>query len=266
VPSYRLFIALTVATVFVPRAARAQRQTYSNTNAWFQISGDVALNERWGILFDASNRRSGPIDETMANFIRAGLAYELTDNVRVAVGGNYSKSYPYGEIPAPYAVPEWRIWEQLALTHSIGKLDLSHRYRLEQRSRGLRSDPDVDETDVWAHQGRFRYQVKGTLPLRGEDVEAGEPYLTASNEIFISFGENVQYNIFDQDRAAIAFGYRMNRNWRVETGFMEHVVFKSNGIDVEHNHTLTFGLTYTRPAPKPPAGGGGSSNRTHDSP
>ena len=262
-PSYRLFIALTVATGFVPHAASAQRQTYSNTNAWFQITGDVALNERWGILFDASNRRSGPIDETMANFIRAGLAYELTDNVRIAIGGNYSKSYPYGEIPAPYAVPEWRIWEQLALTHSIGKLDLSHRYRLEQRSRGLRSDPDVDETDVWAHQGRFRYQVKGTLPLRGEDVEPGEPYLTLSNEIFISFGENVQYNIFDQDRAAFAFGYRMNRYWRVETGFMEHVVFKSNGVDVEHNHTLTFGVTYTRPKPKPPAGGGSNA---HSSP
>lgn len=242
--------------------ASAQRQTYSNTNAWFQVSGDVALNQRWGILFDASARRSGPIDQAMANFVRAGLAYEVTDNVRVAAGGNYSKSYPYGEVPAQYAVPEWRIWEQLVITHSLGRLDLSHRYRLEQRSRGLRSDPDVDETDVWAHSGRFRYQVKGTLPLSGDGVDPGDAYLTASNEFFIAFGENVQYNVFDQDRATFAVGYRMNRNWRVETGFMEHVVFKNNGIDVEHNHTFTFGLTYTRTAPKPPAGASGA----HDSP
>ena len=109
---------------------------------------------------------------------------------------------------------------------------------------------------MWSSSGRFRYQVKGTLPLRGESVEAGEPYLSASNEIFISYGENVQYNIFDQDRVALAFGYRMNRNWRVETGFMEHIVFKSNGVDVEHNHTLTFGLVYNRAAPKPPEAGG----------
>ena len=260
-PSYRLFIALAVATTLAPRIASAQRQTYSNTNAWFQISGDVALNERWAVLFDASNRRSGPIEQTMANFVRAGLAYEVNDNVRVAVGGNYSKSYPYGEIPAAYPVPEWRIWEQVQLHHSIGKVDLTHRYRLEQRKRGLRSDPDVDDTDVWARSGRFRYQVKGTLPLRGESVEPGEPYLSASNEIFISYGENVQYNVFDQDRAQFIFGYRMNRNWRVETGFMEHVVFKSNGIDVEHNHTLTFGLTFNRPAPRPP-----EANGAHQSP
>ena len=263
----RLLIGLTVSVAAVaPRIAHSQRQTYTNTNAWFQISGDVAINERWGILFDASNRRSGPIDEVMANFVRAALAYELTDRVRVAIGGNYSKSYPYGEIPAPYAVPEWRMWEQLALTHSIGNLDLSHRYRLEQRLRGLRSDPDVDETDSWTYTNRFRYQIKGTLPLLGEEVEAGEPYLTAANEFFIAFGKNVGYNIFDQDRAQFAFGYRMNRNWRVETGFMEHIVFKSNGIDVEHNHTFTFGLTYTRPAPKPPATGGAGSGRTHDAP
>lgn len=259
-PSHRLFVFAAIACL-APQAVGAQRQTYSNTNAWFQVSGDFAINERWAVLFDASNRRSGPIDQTMANFVRAGLAYEVNDNVRVAAGANYSKSYPYGEIPAAYAVPEFRIWEQVQLAHSIGKVDFTHRYRLEQRRRGLRSDPDVDDTDVWASSGRFRYQVKATLPLRGENVEPGEPYLSASNEIFISFGEGVQYNIFDQDRATFAFGYRMSRNWRVETGFMEHIVFKGNGVDVEHNHTLTFGLVYNRPAPRPP-----EANGAHNSP
>jgi hypothetical protein len=213
---FRAFGTLTVALVgvFAPGIARAQRVFYSNTNAWFIINADVALNERWGILFDASMRRSGPIDEAMANFVRGGLAYSVTEHVRVAAGANYSKSYPYGEIPAAYAVPEVRFWEQVQLSHSIGKLDVSHRYRVEQRIRGLRSDPDVDDTDVWARSGRFRYQIKGTLPLSGEEVEAGEAYLSASNEIFISYGENVQYNIFDQDRATFVVGYRMNRNWR----------------------------------------------------
>jgi hypothetical protein len=187
----------------------------------------------------------------MANFIRAGLAYEVTQNVRIAAGANYSKSYPYGEVPSPYPVPEWRVWEQVQLAHSIGRLDLTHRYRLEQRSRGLRSDPAVDDADVWAKSGRFRYQVKATLPLSGEKVEPGDAYLSLANEIFIAYGENVQYNVFDQDRAALVFGYRLNRTWRVETGFMEHVVFKGNGVEVEHNHTLTFGLTYNRPAPGP---------------
>lgn len=256
--SFRVSIAL-IGTLVAPGILSAQRQVYTNTNAWFQFTADVAIDQRWGILFDASARRATTFDDPLANFVRAGVAYAVNPNVRVAVGGNYSKSYPYGEVPSPYAVPEWRLWEQLQLAHSLGKFDLTHRYRFEQRLRGLRTDPDVDETDNWTRFGRFRYQVKGTLPLVGEDVEAGEPYLSVANEIFLSYGKNVQFNIFDQDRATVMFGYRMNRNWRAETGFMEQIVLKSNGVDMEHNHTLMFGLTYNRAAPRPEASGAHAS-------
>ena len=96
-----------------------------------------------------------------------------------------------------------------------------------------------------------------TIDRRGH--EAHEPYVSFANEIFLSYGNNVQFNIFDQDRATVMFGYRMDRNWRVETGFMEQVVLKSNGIDLEHNHTLMFGLTYNRAAPRPEASGAHAS-------
>lgn len=238
--------------VFTPRIAVAQRQTFTNTNAWFVVNADVAINEKWGVLFDASARRSGPVDQAMANFVRGGLAYELTDNVRVAVGANWSRSYPYGELPSAYAVTEHRIWEQMQVSHEIGRLDVTHRYRLEQRFRGLRNDPNVDHTDYWERSNRFRYQVKGTLPLSGDAVEPGEFYLSASNELFIGIGRNVE-NIFDQNRATFSGGYRLTRNWRTEVGFLEHVIFKSNGTDVERNHTMTFTLSYSR-APSRPIG------------
>ena len=231
----------------MPAPAMAQRQTHTNTNGWFVFNADVALSERWAILFDASARRSGTFDEPMANFVRGGLAYELTDDVRVAVGANWSRTYPYGELPADYPVTERRIWEQLQFGHEIGRLDLSHRYRLEQRFRGRRNDPDVDRIDHWERSNRFRYQVKGTLPLSGDAIEAGEAYVSAAEELFIGIGRNVQTNIFDQNRATLSLGYRLTRNWRTEVGFLEHVIFKSNGTDVERNHTVTFTLSYSRP-------------------
>ncbi len=234
---------------FIPRLGAAQRHTYTNTNGWLVFNADVALNEKWAILFDASARRATTWDDAQANFVRGGLAYEITDNVRVAAGANWSKTYPYGELPSAYPTIERRFWEQLVLSHSTGKLDLSHRYRLEQRFRGRRNDPDVDQIDYWERSNRFRYQIKGTLPLIGENVEAHEPYLTASNELFIGIGRNVQKNIFDQNRATFSVGYRLTRNWRTEVGFLEHVVFKSNGTDVERNHTLTLTLSYSRSAP-----------------
>jgi hypothetical protein len=241
-----LFMAVVLSCA--PRLTFAQRQTYTNTGAWFVISADVAINERWAVLFDASARRSCPLDEATANFVRGGLAYEITDHVRVAAGANWSRSYPYGEIPSPTTTDERRFWEQVQVGHSIGRLDLSHRYRLEQRYRGRWRSPDDDQIDSWERSNRFRYQVKGTLPLSGDGIEPGEAYVSAANELFIGFGGKVQ-TLFDQDRATVTLGYRMTRNWRVEAGFLEHVIFKPNGTDVERNHTVTFALLYSRPAP-----------------
>jgi hypothetical protein len=240
-------VALALTSLVAPKLARAQRETITNTNAWFVFNADVALNERWGVLFDASARRSGPVDQAMANFVRGGLAYEVNEHVRVAAGANWSRTYPYGELPSDYPVTERRIWQQAVVSHAIGRLEISHRYRLEQRFRGRRDDPDVDRIDYWERSGRFRYQVKGTLPLSGDDIEPGEAYLSLSNELFVGIGRNVEYNIFDQNRATFSVGYRVTRNWRTEAGFLEHVIFRGNGADVERNHTLTFALSYSLP-------------------
>lgn len=247
---FRTLAVCTVA-VFAPRAALAQRQTFTNTNAWFVFNADVALNERWAVLFDASARRSGPVDQAMANFVRGGLAWELNEHVRFAAGANWSRTYPYGELPAAYPVTERRVWQQAVVSHGIGRLDISHRYRLEQRFRGRRDDPAIDRIDYWERSGRFRYQAKGTLPLSGDVIEPGEAYVSLANELFIGIGRNVEYNIFDQNRAAFTVGYRLTRSWRTEVGFLEHVIFRSNGIDVERNHTATFALSYSRVAPRP---------------
>ena len=243
-------VALAIAVV-APARSSAQRHTSTNTNGWLVFSADVALDERWGILFDASARRSGTFDEPMANFVRGGLAYEVNDHVRVAVGANWSRSYPYGELPADYPVTERRIWEQVVLSHEIGRLDVSHRYRLEQRFRGRRNDPDVDQIDYWERSSRFRYQAKVTMPFSGDAIEPREFYGSLANELFIGIGRHVQYNIFDQNRATASLGYRLTRNWRTEVGFLEHVIFKPNGTDVERNHTLTLTLLFSRPNLQP---------------
>jgi hypothetical protein len=195
-------LAILAAAAFPSQHALAQRQTSTNTNAWFVFNADVAVSEKWAVLFDAS-------------------------------------------------VTERRIWQQVQLSHEIGRLDVSHRYRLEQRYRGRRNDPEVDHIDYWERSNRFRYQVKGTLPLSGEAIEQGEAYVSLANELFVGIGRNVQRNIFDQNRATFAVGYRLTRNWRTEVGFLEHVIFKPNGTDVERNHTVTFTLSYSRPHVRP---------------
>lgn len=239
--------ALAMAPLAItPRPVRAQRQTWTQWNSWYAVNADVTLSGPWALLADGSIRRSGPVHESQASFIRGGIAYALSPQVRVAVGANWSRTYPYGALPVTYPTTERRTWQQLLLSHDVGRLELSHRYRLEQRFRGRRDDADVDRVDRWERTSRFRYQVRGTLPLRGDQIEPGGYYVTAANEVFVSFGRFVASNVFDQDRATIAVGRRLDANWRTEVGFLEQVLFKPNGIDVERNHTLTMSLGYSR--------------------
>lgn len=237
---------LALFTAVLPRAARGQRTYYDQWNSWYVVNADVALGGSWAVLFDASIRRSGPVDEAQATFVRGGLAWELNESVRFAAGANWSRTYPYGAIPIAYATPERRIWQQVVVSHDVGRLEMSHRYRLEQRFRGRRADSVVDRIERWERSSRFRYQLRGTLPLRGDGVDPGEAYLTLANEIFLSFGRYVQMNVFDQDRATAALGYRLDRHWRTELGFLEQVAVKPDGRDVERNHTITVTLGYSR--------------------
>ncbi|MFO0266506.1 MAG: DUF2490 domain-containing protein, partial [Cyclobacteriaceae bacterium] len=70
--------------------------------------------------------------------------------------------------------------------------------------------------------------------------------------VFISFGENVKMNVFDQNRAYVALGYRIPKVGRLEFGYLNQLVLKSNGTQVESNHTLQLGLISNIPFFKQP--------------
>src|SRR5262249_47287130 len=128
-----------------------------------------------------------------------------------------------------------------------GRFNLTHRYRLEQRWLGRRGDDTTDHTiEKWLRASRFRYQVRGTMPLRGPSIDDREPYLYGYDEVMIGFGKGVAMNVFDQNRATLGVGWRYDKSWRVETGFLEQLLLKPNGHDLEKNNTITLGAYYTR--------------------
>jgi hypothetical protein len=242
-----------IALVIASRGARGQRTTYTNLNSWYIVGADVALTDRWSVLLDTQMRRSGPIDETQSLFFRPALIYSLSPNIKLGYGVSRSESFPYGKIPNAYRAPEWRQFQQVQLSHSIDRVAFTHRYRLEQRWLGRRgADTSDHRIETWTRLSRFRYQLKATIPLRGDGVDVGEAYLTAGDEVLLGFGRNVALNVFDQNRLSTAVGWRFATSWRAEVGFLEQLLLKSNGRDMERNHTLTAGMFYSRPRSRTP--------------
>ena len=62
------------------------------------------------------------------------------------------------------------------------------------------------------------------VPLKGTEIKDKTSYLALYDEIFIGFGENVNANIFDQNRIGVLLGYRFNKNVRIEGGYLNQTV------------------------------------------
>ncbi|MBD0321129.1 MAG: DUF2490 domain-containing protein, partial [Gemmatimonadetes bacterium] len=95
------------------------------------------------------------------------------------------------------------------------------------------------------YANRARYMARATLPLRREP--RGAPYLYAANELFVSFGENVQLNRLDQNRLMMGVGVPLASVLRAELGYLNQYIVKGNGREFERNHTVQLTLASSAP-------------------
>ena len=206
-----------------------------NFHGWYMYFGDHPFKGKWGLHLEGQWRRHEVITKPQQLLLRPGINYELNPNVMFTLGYGYVTTHRYGDFPARFAFPEHRIYQQVLLKHSVGKVGFQHRYRMEQRWIGVMQQAAGGgaERVSWRHQNRFRYFMKGVVPL------GKSPYFAALyDEIFLGFGPNIGASVFDQNRAYAALGRKLTPNNRVEFGYLNQLVAQRNGRVLEINHTL----------------------------
>jgi hypothetical protein len=90
--------------------------------------------------------------------------------------------------------------------------------------------------------------IRLQTPLIGIEIKDDIPYVVLYDEIFVGFGENVQANIFDQNRIGILLGYRFNKNVRIEGGVLNQILQfgrQINGKNVfQHNNGIILNANF----------------------
>jgi len=199
--------------------------------------GDHPVSERWGVHLEGQWRRhDGPLQPQQL-FFRPAVNYKVSNSLMLTAGYAFADTYRYGEFPAAARFPEHRLFQQVLTRQSVGKVNLSHRYRLEQRYIGqtLPGDQGAEVRD-WRYENRFRYQLRGVIPLR-----SSEWYLAGYEEFFLNFGRNVAANVLDQNRIYGALGRKMGPAGNLELGYLNQIIQQRNGRVFESNHTLQIG-------------------------
>jgi len=177
----------------------------SNLGNWLIYIGNKKLNSKWNIHNEVQYRNYNVVGDLEQLLLRTGVGYNITEKNNILLGYGYILSENYvGSIDDKVSVNEHRIFQQYTTKQSIGKVKLSHRYRLEQRF--------VEED----FKLRFRYFLSLNVPLKSNESGGSPFYLSAYNEIFL----NSKSSIFDRNRVYGGLGYNVNNNVRIELGYM----------------------------------------------
>lgn len=228
---------------FLSKISIAQNTRITDDNAigWYTYTGTFNLNKKFAVHTEFQWRRENTINDAQQNLLRLGVNYQVIPNVQFRVGYALVETFAYGDIPINSMgrdFTEHRTFQTVTINNKLSRVDFSSRFMLEQRWVGRYSSPNVPNEDVFPFLNRFRYMARFQLPLKGKSIEDKTPYLAVYDEIFVGFGENVNENIFDQNRLGVLLGYRFNKNFRLEAGYLNQIV--QLGREVEGRNVFQY--------------------------
>ena len=145
--------------------------------------------------------------------LRTGIGFNLSpNNNNILLGYGFIRSENYVSTDQKVGNNEHRIFQQFITRQSFNRVSLQHRYRFEQRF--LENDFKL----------RFRYFISVNVALSKPKIEKNTFYLSAYNEVFIQSKEN----LYDRNRVYAGLGYAINKDFRIELGYMNQLFNKGS--------------------------------------
>jgi hypothetical protein len=249
------FLALIFSITSI--SAQNGRVNEYNTIGWYNYFGTFRLSKTWGIHTEYQWRRTEWISAWQQSLLRVGANYQLHPKVQIRVGYGWIETFPYSQTPINAFgkdFTEHRLFQAVTLTDKLSRVDVLHRFMLEQRWLGAYSDASLQREDRYIFLNRLRYMFRLQVPVVKEPEKAF-PYAAIYDEIFIGFGKNLGENIFDQNRLGILVGYQFDKRFKVEGGFFNPILLlgrEVNGVNILQNNTgiifnAIFNISLQRP-------------------
>ncbi|MDQ0782278.1 DUF2490 domain-containing protein [Chryseobacterium sp. W4I1] len=189
----------------------------NDLGAWYMYFGNNKISKKLNLHNEIQYRNFNAVGDLEQLLIRTGIGYDLTENNNnVLLGYGFILSRPYVNGEKRENI-EHRIFQQFITKQKFGRFNLQHRYRLEERF--LQDD----------FRMRFRYMIGLNIPITQKEMLPKSLYASVYNEIFLNFDSPV----FDRNRVYGALGYVINKNMRIEAGYMNQIQENKNRGQVQ---------------------------------
>ncbi len=230
------FILLSFLTIS-SLAQSSKRETVTQSVQWFALSTHIKVHNSVSILAEGQLRYAQHFDPMQFQF-RTGLDFTINKHFSVLpIGYVYTWNPLYGKQPATYVNNEHRLFQQVIYKHHIGRINLSHRLRMEERFIQVHSNTngEVVSQGYDMHLNRLRYRFMANIPVNQDKMEAKTVYVSFYDEVFYSWGKPITYNEPDQNRIYAGLGYQFTKALSVQGGAFYQLLIKSNGSKQENN-------------------------------
>lgn len=203
----RIFSTLIVFVFFI----HPSFSQVTSIGSWNIFNVKYHINNKYNVFGEAQLRSLKFYDDFHYYEYKAGVNYTALENVILSVSaGSYQTYSEGGSFVLPKYNDELRLWPQVILLQTIGKIKIEQRYRAEFR---FTSDN---------YRQRLRYRL-GLSYLFGDKKNGYEPYqLSASNEIF--FTDKEPY--FERNRILFAFNYKPSKPISLQLGYLHQFDYK----------------------------------------
>jgi hypothetical protein len=206
----RIRFLTTIALYFLLNTLSAQP---FDLGSWNILNVKYNHDEKWSVFGEAQVRSLKFYSNFHYYEYKGGINYKVHKNVKLTLGaGSYQTYNEGGDFVLPKNNDEFRLWPQVILFQSLGKLKIEQRYRAEFRftSNGYRN--------------RFRYRLGVSYPF-GKARNEYKPFqVGASNEVF--FADKEPY--FERNRMLLAFNYKPSKATTLQMGYLHQFDYKIN--------------------------------------
>ena len=227
------------------------QKSFSNQqHGWISYLGNHKLSNKFSLHTEYQWRRNEYFNNWQQSLTRVGIDYHVNPNLSVTTGYAWILTFPYGEQPILNEFIEHRIWQQLTLKNKVESkfriIDIQHRYRLEQRFMENYFKNETGEIVKGKNifRQRIRYRAQFYIPINKKSMDNNTLFLNVNNEIFLGFGKGIGKNVLDQNRFNATLGWKFNSNFNIQIGYLNQYIIKSDGINIERNHTFLTSLNY----------------------
>ncbi len=220
----RLILYIIVVVLPIITHAQTTRPEFGN---WIMVFNQTRFHEKWSIHSEAQFRSYSLDPNTEQILLRGGVNFHLNKSVLLSGGYGWITNYTDdGEIIKDQHTEENRTWQQAILKSNYGRVQLEHRYRLEQRW--------ISNNKTGNHKDRIRYLLRVTVPFNNKEMIKNTIFTSFYNELFIHF----QNEPFDRNRLYGALGFQFTDRSNIQLGYLAQTVNKTT------KHYLQVAVNY----------------------